>query len=242
MMKVKKIHPWNVTLDQAKDIQLALQPKIVLQPLLASPHWIAGADVAYSREGGCCFAAVTVFAFPAMTVVEQQTAMANINFPYVPGYLTFREAPALILAFEKISQVPDLIIFDGQGIAHPRGLGIASHLGLLLDRPAIGCAKSVLVGNYELPLPTAGHWTKLMFQGRGIGAVVRTRNHVKPLYISPGFKITLEEAIHWVLTTCRGFRLPEPIRKSHATVNQMRVNYDRSNHKITCSPDGPGLS
>jgi deoxyribonuclease V len=241
-MYIIELHPWNVTIDQAKDIQLALQPKIVLQPLTAPPHRVAGADVAYSRDGKHCFAAVTVFAFPAMTVVEQATAMTVVTFPYVPGFLTFREAPALLMAFEQIQQAPDLILFDGQGVAHPRGLGIATHLGLLLDRPAIGCAKSVLVGKYEQPLPTAGSRSDLIYRGKSIGAVVRTRDQVKPLFISPGFKITLEEAIHWVLQTCCGFRLPEPIRRSHVAVNQMRVNYEISNHEIQVSPNRVDLS
>lgn len=167
-----------------------------------------------------------------MTVVEQAIAVTEVSFPYVPGFLTFREAPALLMAFAQIQQAPDLILFDGQGVAHPRGLGIATHLGLLLDRPAIGCAKSVLVGRYEQPLPTAGSRSDLIYRGKTIGAVVRTRDQVKPLFISPGFKITLEEAIHWVLQTCCGFRLPEPIRRSHVAVNQMRVNYEISDHKV----------
>lgn len=241
-MNINHLHPWNVTIAQAKDIQLALQPKIVLQPLTAPPDRIAGADVAYSRDGKYCFAAVTVLAFPDMTVMEQVTAMTEVSFPYVPGYLTFREAPALLMAFEQIHQAPDLIIFDGQGIAHPRGLGIAAHLGLLLDRPAIGCAKSILVGKYSLPLPTAGNWSELIFHGKRIGAVVRSRDNVKPLFVSPGFKITLEEALQWVLKTCCGFRLPEPIRKSHAAVNQMRVNYETADYEIRISPNRTGIS
>ena len=161
-------------------------------------------------------------------MVEQTEASGPINFPYVPGYLTFREAPILLNAFEHLKKLPDLVLFDGQGIAHPRQMGLAAHLGLILDLPSIGCAKSVLVGNFEQPEDIHGSWTELIYQNRIIGAVVRTRDRVKPLFVSSGFKITIDEAIEWVLRACTKYRIPEPIRTSHIAVNQLRTNYEKA--------------
>ncbi len=226
-MKLRQLHNWNVSTAEAKAIQFELQDKIKLQQLISPVRLVAGADVSYSKKFGICFAAVTVFLFPEMEVLEQNEANEMVTFPYVPGYLTFREAPTLLKAFEKLEIVPDLALFDGQGIAHPRGMGLASHLGLILDLPSIGCAKSLLIGTFENPLDIRGGWSELIHQKKRIGAVVRTRDRVKPLFVSPGFKITMDEAIEWVLRTCTHYRIPEPIRKSHLAVNQLRTNYER---------------
>jgi deoxyribonuclease V len=160
-------------------------------------------------------AAVVVLNWPGLTLAEVQTASGELNFPYIPGFLSFREMPLVIKAFEKLTISPDFVLVDGQGIAHPRRLGIASHLGLFLDVPAIGCAKSRLVGEFETTGETRGSFSYLTDRGEVIGAVVRTKDKVKPLFISIGNKIDLDGAIKWTLDTCRGYRLPEPTRLAH---------------------------
>jgi deoxyribonuclease V len=225
-MKINQLHSWNVTTNEAKVIQLELKKKIQLRKLNSPIKLVAGADVSYSKKAEMCFAAITVFKFPEMEIVEQKQSVGSINFPYVPGYLTFREAPILLDAFEKLENELDLVLFDGQGIAHPRQMGLAAHLGLVLDLPSIGCAKSLLVGNFDEPEAIQGSWSELIYQDRIIGAVVRTRDHVKPLFVSPGFKITIDEAIEWVLRACTKYRIPDPIRSSHIAVNQLRVKYE----------------
>ena len=225
-MEIRQLHNWNVTVEQAKTIQNKLAAKIVLKNLNSQINLIAGADVSYSKKSGSCFAAVTVYNFSGMELIEQAVTMEPVNFPYVPTYLTFREAPALLIAFKKLNRIPDLILFDGQGVAHPRRMGLATHLGIILDLPSIGCAKSVLVGEYEDPGSKRGESTTLFYKNQQIGTVLRTRDRVKPVFVSPGFKITLEEAAYWVLMSCAGYRIPEPIRQSHLKVNRLRIEYE----------------
>jgi deoxyribonuclease V len=144
-----------------------------------------------------------------------------VTFPYVPGYLSFREGPVFLHAARRLRVRPDLWLFDGQGIAHPRGFGLAAHLGVLLDRPSVGCAKSRLVGEHRMPGPGRGEWTPLIFGGKRVGAVVRTRDHVRPLYVSVGHRISLPAAIRWVLACC-AYRVPEPIRLAEQLVNRVK--------------------
>ena len=153
--------------------------------------------------------------YPELIVAAGQTAQGTVEFPYVPGLLSFRELPLVLRAFEEMASAPDLVFVDGQGIAHPRRFGIAAHLGLLLDVPTIGCAKSWLIGDHEEPGMEAGSYTPLVDGGETIGAVVRTRSGVKPVYVSIGHKVSLEQAVQWVLACCRGYRLPEPTRMAH---------------------------
>lgn len=160
-------------------------------------------------------AAVVVFEWPDLRLIEVQTAGGDLDFPYIPGFLSFREIPLLIKAFEKLRISPDLILVDGQGIAHPRRLGLASHLGLVLNIPTIGCAKSHLIGDYTEPGERRGSCTYLTDGDRIIGAVLRVKDRVKPLFISIGHKISLGAAIKWTLGTGRGYRLPEPARLAH---------------------------
>lgn len=224
-MRINPLHRWNVAIDEATQIQLALVEKLNLGKITTAIRIIAGADVAYASDEKIGFAAVTIFKYPAMEMIEQTQAMGEASFPYVPGYLTFREAPILLDAFEKTTIVPDLVLIDGQGIAHPRRMGIAAHLGIILDLPTIGCAKSKLCGQFIEPSPAKGSWSELIYQDRQIGSVVRTRDRVKPVFVSPGFKITMHEAREWVLATAAGYRIPEPIRQSHLAVNRLRRDY-----------------
>ena len=193
---------------------------------MASPipiRTIAGADISYDRGSDLFFAAVVLMHYSDLTVIEEATFSARVSFPYIPGLLTFREGPPLLAAFSKLLQTPDVILFDGQGIAHPRGIGLAAHLGLLLDLPSIGCAKTRLVGSYDLVGDKRGEWSEMVYQNRQVGAVLRTRERIKPLFISQGHRIGLQRALALVLSCCRGYRIPEPIRRAHLAVNRLRI-------------------
>lgn len=214
-MKILRRHDWNVTTAQAREIQTELALEICREGAVVSPRLIAGVDVSVNRFAKTGTAAVVVLRCPEMDVAEISSVTQSIEFPYVPGLLTFREAPLILAAFEKLTVTPGLVIVDGQGIAHPRRIGLAAHIGLYLGLPAIGCAKSRLIGEYEEPGNNAGNYTELMDNAEVIGAVVRTKAGVKPLYISVGHLIDLPSAIKWILASCRGFRLPEPTRLAH---------------------------
>ncbi len=222
-MKYYNLHPWDITYNEAIDIQKKLSSNVILQPFNSDLKFIAGADVSYSKDDDLFFAGVIVLRFPDMTIVEESIASDKVNFPYIPGLLSFRESPILIKAFEKLNIIPDVVIIDGQGIAHPRGLGIASHIGLLLDIPTIGCAKNILVGHYDEPGSETGDHSAIIFNKKVIGAVLRTKKNVSPVFISPGHKINMSSSIDIVMKTCRGYRLPEPTRQAHLLVNRVRM-------------------
>jgi len=228
-MKYKTLHRWDVDPKQAMQIQKQLRDQLILEKTRESYELIAGADVSYDKGSDIFYAAVVVLELSSLRKVEEASAVSRSTFPYIPGLLVFREAPVLLQAFEKIHKDPDIIMFDGQGIAHPRGIGIASHMGLLLDKPSIGCAKSKLFGDYkEFNLgPKAGSYTPLTHQGRTIGAVLRTRDNVSPVFVSPGHKIDLATSMELVLKSCQGYRLPEPTRQAHNLVNKVRVEGTR---------------
>lgn len=181
---------------------------------------MAGADMAIDGELG--YAGIIIYRFPDMVEIERQYAVLKIEFPYVPGLLAFREAPILLKAFEKVRTDPDIIMFDGQGIAHPRGLGIASHMGLFLGRPTIGCAKSRLVGEYREPGHNAGDWSPLELDKRVVGAVLRTRKNVKPVFISPGHLIDLPSSIEIALACLDRTRIPKPTREADHFVDELK--------------------
>ena len=219
----RTLHPWDLSCKEAINVQRRLSGQVSQVPLKKPVRIIAGADVSYSKRDAEVYAAVLVFSFPDLAVTDRAVAADSVKFPYVPGLLSFREAPVLTRAFRKIRKKPDVIIFDGQGIAHPRGVGLASHMGLILDCPSIGCAKTRLVGIHP-PLPeTRGSMVLLTDHGRVVGGVVRTRERVKPVFVSPGHAITLEESIRLVLGCCRGYKLPEPTRQAHIAVNRLRL-------------------
>jgi deoxyribonuclease V len=182
---------------------------------------VAGADLAYRGDGRRAWAAVVVLSAADGTVVDQAVAAGRPGAPYVPGYLSFREGPLLLRAFARLRVRPDVVLFDGQGVAHPRGLGLAAHLGVLLELPSVGCAKSRLVGEYVEPGPARGQWSPLRYEGRVVGAVLRTRAGVRPLFVSPGHRIGLRRAVAAVLAASRT-RVPEPIRVAEALVNALK--------------------
>lgn len=201
---------WPRDTESARSIQEALAGHVSLQPLKRSPRTIAGVDACFVHEN--IVAAASLFSYPDLEHLDDAIIKEKARFPYVPGFLSFREGPAIIRALKKLQIQPDVVLFDGQGIAHPRGLGIASHVGVMLDIPTIGCAKSRLVGEFSEPGPFKGDWSPLYCQGRIIGAVLRTRNRVRPLFISPGHRIDLRYSITIVLQALSSYRLPEPIR------------------------------
>jgi deoxyribonuclease V len=205
------MHPWDVTEAEAVAIQRGLRSKVqTTGPLaLTDIHTIAGVDAAYKDIGR---AAIVVLSFPELTVLEEVTATRETAFPYIPGLLTFREGPVVFDALAKLQTQPDVFMFDGQGIAHPRRLGIAAHIGVLMDRPSIGCAKSRLTGTYTEPGPNQGDRSPLTYRGEQLGIVLRSKPRTNPLFISVGNKIALDLALEVVLRCLRGYRLPEPTR------------------------------
>lgn len=208
-------HPWNVTPTEAREIQQQLRSQVSAKNgrELRRIRYVAGVDC--SLRDNLATAAVPILRWETLETVECVVVQQPIPFPYVPGLLSFRECPAILAAFERLTIRPDLVMVDGAGIAHPRRLGIASHLGLLLDMPTIGCAKSRLIGTHDEPAAEAGNYTDLWDKDELIGAVFRTRDCVRPLYISIGHKIDLPTALNLVLEACRGYRLPEPTRLAH---------------------------
>ena len=201
---------WPATIERAREMQERIARQVCLRPLQSAPRTICGVDATYCE--GQTIAVATLFDFTTLAPRAEASAACETLFPYVPGYLSFREGPAILAAIARLPLFPDLILVDGHGIAHPRGLGIASLLGVLCDRPTIGCAKSRLVGEYEEPAAERGSWSLLRHAGRSVGAALRTRSGVKPLFVSAGHRITLPEAIDIVLHSSGRYRLPEPQR------------------------------
>jgi len=214
---VAQLHSWQVNVAQALDIQLGLAAKVSKVSEVITPRLIAGVDISAPRAEGIASGAVVVLSYPELRLVETQIVNEKVNFPYIPGLLSFREAPLVLAACEKLTVNPDLILVDGQGIAHPRRMGLASHLGLFLDIPTIGCAKSRLCGSHQVPGAEPGNYAELVDNGEVIGAALRTKLGTNPLYVSIGHKIDLPTVIHWVLACCRDYRLPEPTRLAHLT-------------------------
>lgn len=222
-MKARVLHPWQVSPHEAIAIQKRLRTEVSTEPTLGDIRYIAGADIATSKDSPRAYAGVVVLSYPDLEVVEERGLEAEVLFPYVPGLLAFREGPALIRVFEQLTTEPDVLVFDGQGLAHPRGMGIATHLGLVFDKPSIGCAKSLLYGRYQEPGPEKGAWADLRDpQGNIIGAVVRSKPKTTPIFVSIGHRIDLVTAIRLLLDCIRGVRIPEPTRLAHNLVTRLR--------------------
>jgi len=217
-------HPWKVSPREAIKIQEELRKKLLLRPPKIPFKRIAAGDVSYSRAEIMTYAAFLVFTYPDLVLLESGSAEGHATFPYIPGLLTFREGPVLLEAFSELHTKPDLILIDGQGIAHPRSMGIASHLGLLLDLPSIGCAKSRLIGAHRDLSMEKGSAVPLVEANRTVGMVLRTRDGVKPVFVSPGHKMDIKNSVKVVLSLGRGYRLPEPLRQAHIFVNRLRAS------------------
>lgn len=211
-MKINQRHDWPLTAEEAIPIQQELAKEVIICDQLDTVQYVAGVDMGFEESGSISRSAVAVLSFPDLQLVEQAIAYRPTTFPYIPGFLSFREVPAVLDALAKLTIAPDLILCDGQGIAHPRRFGIACHLGLLIDVPTIGVAKSLLVGKHEeLPLER-GAWKPLLHRGETIGAVLRSRTGVKPLYVSSGHRVSLPSAIDYVMRCTPKYRLPETTR------------------------------
>lgn len=214
-MKPVVNHPWNVTPRQAVAIQERLRSRVVRRNRIGRRvRRVAGVDVGFEDGGRVTRAAVVVLRWPGLAVAESAVARRETSFPYVPGLLSFRELPAVLAAVDELSEAPDLWLCDGQGVAHPRRFGIASHLGVLLDVPTAGVGKSRLIGQHDEPGPKRGDWAALKHQGERIGAVLRTRDGVNPVYVSVGHRVALPTAINWVLRCAPRYRLPETTRQA----------------------------
>ena len=212
-MQYRDLHSWDVTPEEARQLQNELRTQVVGTDRFGKINTVAGADIGFKKD--IARASVVVLSFPELQVVESVVTESPVRFPYIPGLLSFREIPPLLTTFAQLQAEPDLVIVDGQGIAHPRRFGLASHLGLVLDKPTIGCAKSRLWGRYEEPETEQGSYTYLMDKDEVIGAAVRTRKNVQVVYISIGHRISLDSARTWTLACCRGYRLPETTRYAH---------------------------
>jgi deoxyribonuclease V len=210
------LHAWNLDVATAIALQRELAQRVILEDRIGEVHHIAGVDMAINEEHEMVRAAVVLLSYPDMEIVERHIYEEPLRMAYIPGLLSFREAPAVLGAIDQLRRQPDLIMADGQGIAHPRRLGIATHLGLWLDIPTIGCAKSLLTGTYKKAElgEEAGSWVPLISKNETIGAVVRTRTKVNPMFISPGHLISLETSIRYVLACSKGYKLPEPTRQA----------------------------
>ena len=223
-MRISRGHVLGVGVAEARELQERMRREVREGPPLdpARIRRVAGTDISYLRERKLALGAAALMSYPGLELLEVATAEVEVPFPYVPGLLSFRELPALLPALEGLSSDPDLILVDGQGVAHPRGFGLASHLGVLASIPTVGCAKSRLLGEAEEPGPEVGDWTPLRHEGRTVGAVLRTRRGVKPLYVSVGHLIDLWSSIEVVLSCLRGFRLPEPQRRAHLEADRLK--------------------
>jgi deoxyribonuclease V len=222
-MNIPNLHTWPKDAKEALALQKRLAPRIVLKPRSLEPlTLIAGVDVSSVRARGKLWASAVVLRYPEMEVVEEAYETSTTEFPYIPGLLSFREIPILIETMRKLRHPPDAVLCDGQGLAHPRLFGLACHLGLWLNLPTVGCAKTRLVGDTAEPGYRFGDWQALKYQEQTVGAVVRTRSGCKPIYVSPGHLIDAQTARALVLATCKGLRLPEPTRLAHLFVNRYR--------------------
>ena len=222
MASYKQLHDWNLTPREAIELQKKLRESVRLEPLKKRIETIAGADISFNKFEPTVYAGIVVLSLPSLEVVEEVGVVSETRFPYVPGLLSFRETPSVLEAWAKLKSEPDAVMFDGQGIAHPRRVGIASHVGLLINRPTLGCAKSVLVGKYVEPEKERGSWTELVDKGEVVGAALRTKNNVQPIFVSPGHLISLADAIKLTLEADGGYRQPEPTRRAHLLVNALR--------------------
>jgi len=234
-IRLEHPHPWQVDYRTAVAIQEDLRRRLVLKDRAPRKiRRIAGADISSSRDDNRAYAAVIVLDAETLETLEEVSCAGEVVFPYIPGLLTFREGPILLDAFRKLSSDPDAILFDGQGIAHPRGLGLAAHMGVLLDLPAVGCAKTRLIGTFAEPGWRRGSRSPLLHEGREIGAVLRTRDGVKPLFVSPGHKVSLDRAVEIVLACTGRYRIAEPIRRAHMLVGRMRKEAQEKGFRRVC--------
>ena len=225
MASYTQLHDWNLSPREAVALQRELRHRVLDVAPTRPIELVAGADISFDKFSETIYAAIVVLRLPTLEIVEEQGIVTTTQFPYVPGLLSFRELPALLEVWKKLQTVPDCVVFDGQGLAHPRRFGIACHAGLWLDIATIGCAKSVLVGKFDDPELERGSWSPMIDKNETVGAALRTKNKVNPVYVSVGHKTNLAGAIDLMLRCDGGYRVPEPTRRAHLLVNELRLNH-----------------
>ncbi len=233
-LKKMQLHYNTLTLQEATAIQAEMKAKLNLAPLDRPIATIAGADISFNKYATTVYAGIVLLSFPDLLPLSVSLVQAEVTFPYVPGYLAFREVPALLKAWEALPQKPDVLVVDGHGIAHPRRTGIATHFGILTGQASLGCAKNILCGKYDLPQEQKGSSTPIRDKGEQIGWAFRSKDKVQPVFISPGHHISMEQSLH-IIQQCTGkYRLPEPTRWAHHFVNEFRVgNRNVGYHLLT---------
>jgi deoxyribonuclease V len=222
MASFEQLHDWPQTEGEAVALQKRLRESVRVEPLKKKIETIAGTDISFNKFEPTVYAGIVVLRLPSLEVIEEVGVVSETRFPYRPGLLSFRETPSVLEAWAKLKTEPDAVMFDGQGIAHPRRVGIASHVGLIINRPTLGCAKSVLVGKFEEPGDERGSWSPMIDKGETVGAALRTKTRVQPIYVSPGHLIDLAGAVELTLRSDGGYRQPEPTRRAHLLVNALR--------------------
>ena len=224
MAHYEKLHDWDLSPREAVELQKSMRERVRLEPHEGKIETVAGADISFDKFSPVLFAGIVVLRLPSLEVLEEVGVVSETKFPYLPGLLSFREASPVLAAWAKLKTEPDAVMFDGQGIAHPRRIGIAAHVGLFLNRPTLGCAKSILVGRHEELDEERGSWQPLVDpkNDETIGAALRTKTRVQPVYVSPGHLIDLKGAIELTLRADGGYRQPEPTRRAHLLVNALR--------------------
>ena len=223
MVRLHQLHPWPASAEEALSLQERLRDQVRLAPITESPSLVAGVDAAYSAERRRLFAAAAVVALPSLQLIEVSRAERDEEFPYVPGLFAFRELPALLDALAGLTTTPDAVLFDGHGIAHPRRFGLASHAGLWLALPTIGCAKCVLTGRFHMPGDERGAVSPLAIEGEAVGAALRTRPGTMPVFVSPGHLADVDSAVQVVLAATGRYRMPEPLRAAHRAAVALRA-------------------
>ena len=216
------LHSWNLSPSEAVALQKELAPRVEIAPLPSPPKFIAGADLSFDKGSDVVWAGIVVLSFPDLEVVEERGLQTTAPFPYVPGLLSFREAPSLLQVWETLAHTPDVLVLDGQGLAHPRRFGLACHLGLWLGIPTYGSAKTLFVGEFGELGEERGAVAELVHRGEVVGAAVRTKRRTTPVYVSVGHKMTLDDAVGLTLACDGGYRVPEPTRRAHLFVNRLR--------------------
>ena len=222
MAHFRALHDWNLSPTEAIALQKRLREQLRIEPLASSVRTVAGADISFNKHSPLVYAGIVVLRLPELDIVEEAGVETEVHFPYISGLLSFREMPALLQAWAMLKTEPDAVMLDGQGIAHPRRIGIGAHFGLFVERPTFGCAKSVLCGQFKEPSIERGNWSPMEHRDEVIGAAVRTKTKVQPVYVSPGHLIDLPGAIDLALRCDGGYRVPEPTRRAHLLVNALR--------------------
>ncbi len=215
-------HDWDMTPEEAIELQQSLRSLVRIEPLLQEVETIGGADVSFNKYSETIYSGIVVLSLPDLRIIESAGVRSQARFPYIPGLLSFREAPSVLEAWDKLKTKPGVLVLDGQGIAHPRRFGIACHVGVLLDLPTIGCAKSILVGTHAPLASEAGSHVPLIYRDEHVGEVLRTKSGVAPIYVSVGHLVDLPSAVELVWRSTRKYRQPEPTRQAHLLVNRLR--------------------